>query len=143
MKDLEKVVKVNVGKEKKFKKRQEEMFARIIPLNRVAVCEKGKEIVGLIYWNNEFLGRSQLWYLEQMTVDEKYRRMGIGRGLIEFVKKRAKRNKIEKLFADAQNKNIASILLCLRTGGLISGTIEGILNSKEKDERIFFRFELQ
>ena len=95
-----------------------------------------------IWGGDSFLGRFNQWYLKQITVAKARRKSGVGFGLLNYFLKYAKDQKIEKVFADIHNDNYPSLNMSLKSGGLISGIIEGVGATKEKDERVVFRWEL-
>ncbi len=140
--DLGRLVQINIGQETSYRKLNERMFREIIPQKRVLCALQDREVVALLYWCKEFLGRTNQWYLEQITVEANYRNQGCGVTLLRYFLKYAKKRKTEKVFADIHNDNIASLKMSLAAGALISGFIEGIGKTKMKDERVIVRFEL-
>jgi len=141
--DLKRLVEIDIGREQSYRMINERMFKEIIPKKLVMCAVVYKQIVGLLYWRTQFLGRSNQWYLEQITVDKKWRGKGVGLALLGHFLTYAKNQKVEKVFGDVHNDNIASLKMTLAAGALISGFIEGVGKTKQKDERVIIRFELK
>lgn len=141
--DLPDLVDINIDGDETYRSKNEEMFQDIVSKQQVyVVTDEEDKVLGLLYWREEFLGRYNQWYLKQISISQEVRSKGVGKGLLREFLEYAKSKKIEKVFADVHNDNFSSLRLCLGQGGLISGTIEGVGNTEEKDERVIIRFEL-
>ena len=140
--DIPTLVELNIDGDEKYRKINERMFAEFLCQELVIVAERNEYMVGLLYWRPEFLGRSNQWYLKQISVRSDSRGQGIGLGLLQYFLNFAKQSHVEKVFCDIHNDNFPSLRNALKAGGLISGMIEGVGNTKERDERVIVRFEL-
>ncbi len=141
-KDVSTLVTINIDGAESYRAINLKMFKELTKTKQVLCAVQDQEIVALLYWRNDFLGRFNQWYLKQITVSKKYRKQGVGLSLLKEFLVYAKNKKVEKVFADVHNDNYASLSTCLNAGGLISGYIEGVGKTKGKDERVIFRFEL-
>lgn len=141
--DIAHLVAINVDGDEEYREKNERMFKDLIPEQKVMVAEMGGEIAALLYWRDNFLGRFNQWYLKQITVKKDYRGQGIGTAFLKHFLEYAKRQRVEKVFGDVHNDNFSSLKMNLEAGGLISGMIEGVGDTDEKDERVLFRFELK
>lgn len=140
--DIKELVNINIDGEEEYRKINQEMFNEIVPQKRVLICSQDKKIIGLMYWRKDFLGRTNQYYIEQITIKKSHRKKGYGLLLLKHFLEICKKQKVIKVFCDIQNNNSSSLQMCLSAGGLISGTIEGLGDTKEKDERVIVRFEL-
>jgi len=140
--DIKELVNININGKEKFRKIDQKMFKNIIPQKRVLICQEKDEIVGLIYYQKDFLGRTDKYYIEQITVKKQYRKKGYGLLLLNRFLNKCEKLKIKKVFGDIHNDNLASLQMCLKARALISGTLEGFENTNKRDGKIFIRFEL-
>ena len=138
MDDIEKLVDINTGNEHKYRSVNFRMFRQLIPKNLVMVCELDEIVVGLLYWNSEFLDRTDSFYLSQITIDKEYRSKGYGVLLLKYFLKYAKKKGAKKVFALVEDKNKASLSTCYKAGGIKSGILLGFGKQKK---RIIIRFE--
>ncbi len=141
--DVPELVNINIDGHEEYRSTNVALFKNLVKDKMVMLATQENKVVGLCYWRCEFLGRSHQWYLRQITVHKKYRKCGIGELLLTTFLDFATQKKVEKVFADIHNDNRASLSLFLGKGALISGTIEGIGNTRYKDERVIVRFELK
>ena len=140
--EIDALVNINIDEEGEYRAINEKMFSKIIPEQRVYVAVVNNVIVALLYWQKHFWGRTNIWYLEQITVSRVHRGKGYGFLLLKNFLIYVKTNGIVKLFADIHNDNIASLKLFLNAGALISGTIEGMKQGRKQDLRVIVRFDL-
>lgn len=141
--DIKTLVEINIDDDEDYRTINQKMFRELVKSKLVLVALENKEIVGLLYWRPDFLGRFNQWYLKQVTVRKDARGKGVGVQLLNYFLNFAKKKKVEKVFGDIHNDNYPSLNMALNAGALISGTIEGVGNTEEKDERVIVRFELQ
>lgn len=141
--DIKTLVEINIDDDEDYRTINQKMFRELVKSKLVLVALENKEIVGLLYWRPDFLGRFNQWYLKQVTVRKDARGKGVGVQLLNYFLNFAKKKKVEKVFGDIHNDNYPSLNMALNAGALISGTIEGVGNTEEKDERVMVRFELQ
>ena len=141
MKDLDDLVMINVGDEKGYSHMNRRMLRTKVTEKQVLAAISDGRISGLLYFVPEFLGRENIWYLEQVTVDKSYRRKGIGKALITDFIKYAKSRQISKVFADVRLPNNASLRTCISCGGKVAGSVRGLSKDK-KDKRTIVRFDL-
>jgi predicted acetyltransferase len=140
--DIKTLVEINIDGEEKYRKINQKMFRELVDKKRVFVALKNQEIVALLYWRTDFLGRFHQWYLKQITVRKDARNKGIALQLLKYFLSYAKKKGVEKVFGDTHNDNYPSLSMFLKAGALISGTIEGVGDTDKKDERVIVRFEL-
>jgi len=140
--DIKTLVEINIDDDEDYRTINQKMFRELVKSKLVLVALENKEIVGLLYWRPDFLGRFNQWYLKQVTVRKDARGKGVGVQLLNYFLNFAKKKKVEKVFGDIHNDNYPSLNMALNAGALISGTIEGVGNTEEKDERVIVRFEL-
>ncbi|MGD2247188.1 MAG: GNAT family N-acetyltransferase [Candidatus Methanofastidiosia archaeon] len=86
------------------------------------------KVIYLAYINDEIAGQIILrknWnnyaYIEDISVDKKYRRKGIGKLLILYAKKWAKTKKLAGIMLETQNNNVAGCTLYEKCGFVLGG----------------------
>lgn len=95
-----------------------ERLPRFISEGNLIVAEAHGKVVGLFYWDRSFsLGDKGDWYVQQITVDEKYRRQGIGEKLWRRFFEIAKEEGVTDIFADINDENFPSLSLAEKLGG--------------------------
>ncbi len=139
--DLGRLVELNIDQEEEYREINEQLFTELIPQKRVIVAESEDKIVAVLYWATNFLERTNIWYLDQITVDKTNRHKGIGVGLLKYFLDHAKTQKTQKVFAIVHNDNNPSLEMCRNAGGIASGSIEGLSDSRGEDKRTVFRWE--
>lgn len=97
-KDVPALVKVNIDGAESYRTINVKMFKELTKTKQVLCAVQDQEIVGLLYWRNDFLGRFNQWYLKQITVSKKYRKQGVGLSLLKEFLVYAKKKKVEKGF---------------------------------------------
>jgi L-amino acid N-acyltransferase YncA len=137
--DVARLAALNAGRETAYRAGNVKKFAPLVAQKQVLCALVKGEIAGLLCWR-DFLGREGQWYLEQITVDEGWRRQGIGLALIGYFLAYAKRRGALKVFSIVQNGNRPSLRLHRTTGFIRSGSIAGLRQSRDK--RIILRCEL-
>ena len=139
--DLEELVNINIRDENKYRKIDTKMFLELIPEKRVIIALENQKIVGLIYFMKQFLDRTDIFYIQQITIPKKYRRKGIALKLLKSYLKHMKKIGAKKVMADIHDDNVPSILMCLKAGAVIGGYFSG-LSTNNKDKILLMRFDL-
>lgn len=88
------------------------------PDKTIYLAYYGDQVVGQIIlrknWNNYA-------YIEDISVDVKFRNLGIGKALISHAKKWAKEKKLAGIMLETQNNNVAACTLYERCGFILGG----------------------
>lgn len=135
--DLPRLSELNSFGTEEGKKEAELELPRFINSNNILVAEKENNIIGLLYWEEKFFSKGR-WFLTQITIDENYRRKGIGEMLLKYFFDFAKKQGIKEVYADIRASNNPSVNLVKKLGAIQVGSID--LN--DGDPRIFWRFNL-
>ncbi len=136
VKDVKELIAIDTGYGAIGRKKLFEQTRRKL----VFCAEQDRKIVGILYWQPKFLERKNKWYLEQITVVKTMRKRGIGAGLLKHFLAYARSKKVEKIFADVQTWNYASLAMGLRANAILCGYINGIGKKKEGD-RVIMRWD--
>lgn len=136
--DLERLAEINsLGSEEgRILARKE--LPRFIEAGNLICAISDSEIVGLCYWQEKFFGNDDFWFLTQVTVDERFRRQGIGEQIWKYFIEFTKDKGIRKIFADIPVSNEASLNLVKKIGAAEAGRID----LGDGDERLYFRIDL-
>ncbi len=142
LKDLNRIAEISCSQEIQYLKQDKIKFAKIIKEKRILIVKKDKNIIGFMYWQENFLDKSYFWYATQITIDLDVRKQGIGHKLMKYFLKHAKSKKIKKIFATIHTDNKKSLGLAKKIGFKNSGYIEGMNKTKDNEKRKILRYDL-
>ena len=136
--DIADCVRINIDGDEDYRPTNERLFAELIPQHRVMVCKENGSIIALLYWREEFLGRTDYYFLEQITTRDDRRSKGFGSLLLDSFLNLCKEREVHGVFGLIHNNNTASLRMCLKAKGFISGMITGF----GEGDRVIVRFDL-
>ena len=109
-------------------KRNSHNFLTISLLQNTAtimVVRDGVNIMGLGVFNEKSTLTRKIGWIDDLVVDENFRRRGIGETLIRTMIEAGKERKLERLNTTCRPEKIAANNLCLKAGFKFVGTING------------------
>lgn len=119
-----------------------DLLPRLIEEERVYCAEIDDQIVALLYWQVEFLGLPDAWFIMQITTKLEWRRKNVATSLLKAFLDYAKGMQIKKVFADVRHNNIAAQNFFIKLGAAKSGFFSGIDDEILDDNWVLFRFDL-
>jgi len=135
--DLQTHSQINSMGTKEGRKIAKERLPAFINSQNLLIGEVDSEIVGLLYWKQEFFGDNN-WFLSQITIADNHRRKGYGETLWKYFLGYAKENTATSVFVDISTENIISLNLAQKLNAKGVGSIE----INDGDTRNFYRFDL-
>ena len=105
-----------------------------------AVC--GDEVVALLYWQEDFLTRKDVWFLSQITTKPSWRKKSVAYNLLRSFFDYARSFGVKKIYFDIHSENKPSLNLFKKLGAIESGNINGFDDEIPEDNRIIFRVNL-
>lgn len=129
--DLPQIFKANVGLSGKII--DEKLLPIYVKEQRVFCAEVDGEIASVLYWENNFVGDPDFWFIHQITTAVNWRRKGVATKLVkEFLKYAASKN-VKKVFADVREINPKPQELMKKLGAIECGWLRGLDNDSDKD----------
>ena len=138
--DLPNLLQASVGNDGKVI--DVDLLPQLIEDDRVYCAVSGDEIVALIYWQEDFLLRKDIWFLCQVTSKPSWRKKGVAYNLLCSFFDYARNFGVKKIYFDIHLNNQPSLNLFKKVGAIKSGDINGFDDEAPEDSRIIFRVNL-
>ncbi len=138
--DLPGLLQANMGLNGKII--DEETLPTYVKEHRVFCAETEGKIISLLYWEKNFVGDPNFWFIHQITTVVDWRRKGVASELVKEFLGYAASQKVWKVFADVRQNNESSIGLNKKLGAIECGWLRGLDDDSEEDVWKIFRFDL-
>lgn len=120
----------------------EKLLPDYVREHRCYCAETDGHIVALLYWENNFVGNPNFWYVRQITTRSDMRRKGVATDLMNHFLDYARAQHIRRIFCDVRKNNEPSLNLMKELGAIESGWHTGLDEDSADDEWKIFRFDL-
>lgn len=104
--------------------RSKKMISERITQKQIACVDIDNKIIGFIGWSKRHDNNDKAWFIEQITIDNNFRKKGIGSILLNYFLTICKNENIDSVFATVQKDNIASTAMFQKACGIITNYSE-------------------